>query len=332
MARATKGRYVEREAFLGLETLTPCLAHALDALEIDLVGDEGVRRGGLGPHHVLSRATPHVGEGHDLVPGGPERGHGDRGRLWCPGDRRRGRGLHGWCCRRSTRWSSRGGGSRGRRARGTTRLDDALSIVPGDAAARAGAGHLGLADAVFGQEFAHHGRQDVRSRSVPVARRTGCGRRSRRRSRRGRRRRRRRRSGSGLLWCGSSRCRCGRRRCGLGRCCDRCVVGRCGPGTVADHRQLHADLDRLAFGDEDLAEHARGRRGHLGVDLVGRDLEERLVPLDRVADCFHPARDRSFGHRLAELRHHHVSQRAVPFRSTRAWSHRMSRTTRGAAE
>ena len=140
-------------------------------------------------------------------------------------------------------------------------------------------------------------------------------------------------------WRSGSRCCFGRCGCGLG--CGRRFGrrhrlvrgrGRAGAGAVADHRQLHPDLDRLALGNEDLTEHARRRRRHLGVDLVRRDLEERLVPLDRIADRLHPAGDRPFGHRLAELRHHHVSQRAVPFRSTRAWSHRMSRTARGAAE
>ena len=50
---------------------------------------------------------------------------------------------------------------------------------------------------------------------------------------------------------------------------------------VADHREPHADLDRLALGHEDLGEDAGRGRGHLGVDLVRRDLEERLVALDR---------------------------------------------------
>ncbi len=135
-----------------------------------------------------------------------------------------------------------------------------------------------------------------------------------------------------------------RSRCGLRsrRSCRRWLglphrsrwrtLGRRGTGTVADHRQPHAYLDGLALGDEDLAENSRRGRGHLGVNLVRGDLEEGLVPLDCVADSLHPASDRSLGHRLAELRHHDVSQRAIPFRSTRAWSHRMSRTRRGVAE
>ena len=38
-----------------------------------------------------------------------------------------------------------------------------------------------------------------------------------------------------------------------------------------------AHVDRLALGDDDLRRRSRRRRGHLGVDLVGRDLDDRLV-------------------------------------------------------
>ena len=54
--------------------------------------------------------------------------------------------------------------------------------------------------------------------------------------------------------------------------------------------------------------------GHLGVDLVGRHLEERLVPGDLVADRLQPLGDGALGDRLAELGHRDVSQRAAPFR------------------
>ena len=57
--------------------------------------------------------------------------------------------------------------------------------------------------------------------------------------------------------------------------------GRGCAGLAADPREHRADLDRLALLDEDLADDARGRARHLGVDLVGRDLEQRLVGLDR---------------------------------------------------
>ncbi len=210
------------------------------------------------------------------------------------------------------RRGSRGGDRRGRRA---TRLDDTQRVVAGDATARTGSRHFGLADPVLRKQPAHHGRQ---KQGIPatVARHGGhrCGR---------RRRRGGRRRCCGLLrwwrWRWRWRWRWGRRRrwCSGRRLRRRCrgrpaVSVR--PGTVADHRQPHADLDRLALGHEDLGEDAGRRRGHLGVDLVRRYFEQRLVAFDCIADPLHPAGDRALGHGLAELRHHHVSQRAVPFR------------------
>ena len=50
--------------------------------------------------------------------------------------------------------------------------------------------------------------------------------------------------------------------------------------TVTDHGQLGADRDRLVLADDDALEHPGGGGGDLGVDLVGRDLEQRLVDLD----------------------------------------------------
>ena len=64
--------------------------------------------------------------------------------------------------------------------------------------------------------------------------------------------------------------------------------------------------DRRARRDADLLEDARGRRRDLGVHLVGRDLEQRLVALDAVADVLQPLRDRALGDRLAHLRHDDV--------------------------
>ena len=70
-------------------------------------------------------------------------------------------------------------------------------------------------------------------------------------------------------------------RRGLGRRLGRrghvCALRR-------DHRELGHDVDGLTLLDEDLGHHARARARHLGVDLVGGDLEQRLVGLDRLAD------------------------------------------------
>ena len=72
---------------------------------------------------------------------------------------------------------------------------------------------------------------------------------------------------------------------------------------VLDHEDLCSYGYGRSFGDQDLGHHARGRRGHLGVDLVGRYLEERLVELDTLALLLQPLEDRSLDDRLAELRH-----------------------------
>ena len=66
------------------------------------------------------------------------------------------------------------------------------------------------------------------------------------------------------------------------------------------------DRNGLPLLDEHLGQSSSGRRGDLGVDLVGRDLEQRFVPLDGVSDLLHPADDRSFGDGLSHLGHDYV--------------------------
>ena len=80
---------------------------------------------------------------------------------------------------------------------------------------------------------------------------------------------------------------------------ERAVAG-------VDHRDAGADRDGLALGGEDLGDHARRRGRDLGVDLVGRDLDDRLVGLDLVADLLGPARDRALRDAHAHLRHDDV--------------------------
>ena len=55
--------------------------------------------------------------------------------------------------------------------------------------------------------------------------------------------------------------------------------------------------------DEDLAENAGSRRRDLGVDLVGRHLEQRLVDLDAVTLLLEPPGDGALGDALAQPRH-----------------------------
>ena len=51
-------------------------------------------------------------------------------------------------------------------------------------------------------------------------------------------------------------------------------------------------------------QNARTGAGHLGIDLVGRDLEDRLIFFDTLTDLFQPFRNGSLGDRLTHLRHH----------------------------
>ncbi len=85
----------------------------------------------------------------------------------------------------------------------------------------------------------------------------------------------------------------------------------CDPGEDGAHR--HRRLDR----DEDLGDDAADRRRDLGVDLVGRDLADRLVGLDPVADLDAPADDGALGDRHAHLGHGDVDERRRRRLSTR---------------
>ncbi len=57
----------------------------------------------------------------------------------------------------------------------------------------------------------------------------------------------------------------------------------------------------------DFSERARGGRRNLSVNFVGRDLEQRLVAVDVIADVLQPFRYCSFRNGLAHLRHYHFS-------------------------
>ena len=72
---------------------------------------------------------------------------------------------------------------------------------------------------------------------------------------------------------------------------------------AGDDGQLAADLGGLVLADHDPAQHARRGGRDLGVDLVGRDLEQRLVDLDGVALLLEPAGDGALGDALAEPGH-----------------------------
>src|SRR5438093_11660883 len=81
-----------------------------------------------------------------------------------------------------------------------------------------------------------------------------------------------------------------------------------GRGSLAvarlEHRDLGPGLHRLTLLGQDLAQDPGHGRRHLGVDLVGVDLEHGLDLDDLVPRLDQPARDRALVHRLAQLRHH----------------------------
>src|ERR1700733_13230131 len=91
-------------------------------------------------------------------------------------------------------------------------------------------------------------------------------------------------------------CRGHPRRGHLGAVFGTAFVGR-------DLGQDRADRDRLALGGVDLHEPARGRRWHLGVDLVGRDLDDRLVGHDAVPLLLVPFEHGAFGDGVTHRRH-----------------------------
>jgi hypothetical protein len=76
---------------------------------------------------------------------------------------------------------------------------------------------------------------------------------------------------------------------------------------VTDDGQVGADLGGLVLlGRGSPPAACRRRGGDLGVDLVGRHLEQRLVDGDRVADLLEPAGDRPLGDGLTQGRHGHA--------------------------
>ena len=142
---------------------------------------------------------------------------------------------------------------------------------------------------------------DGRDEGLAVARR--------RRSGRGGSRRRR---GLGCRRCGSlglGRFLGGRRkRLGLGRRSGGSSLrgGAAAERCSSDLAELRADVDRLALLDEDLRQRSGRWARHLGVDLVGRDLEQRLVGLDLLAFLLEPPGERPLRDGNAHLRHHDV--------------------------
>ncbi len=165
-------------------------------------------------------------------------------------------------------------------------LDERLDVLLGHPAVAAGARDLPDVEAVLGHHAGDHGADEGAAVALVG---TAVGRR-RRRGGGGRR-------GCGLgCWGGGSALR--------GRLRSRLRGGRA--AARVDHGDAGVDGHRLALVREDLTDHARCRRRHLGVHLVGRDLDDRLVGLHVVAHLLGPAGDRALGHAHAHLGHYDI--------------------------
>src|SRR5207244_2073570 len=75
-----------------------------------------------------------------------------------------------------------------------------------------------------------------------------------------------------------------------------------------DHRELRPDIDRLAFLNEDLLHDPLAGARDFGVDLVRRDLQQRLVGRDLLALLLEPLRDRPLRDGDAHLGHDDVDR------------------------
>ena len=108
-------------------------------------------------------------------------------------------------------------------------------------------------------------------------------------------------------------CACGRLRLGgFGARLDRAVRrAGIGAGARSNATQHRADRHSLVGLDEDLLDRARHWGGHLGIDLVGGDLDQRVVDGDGVARLHPPFEDGALGHRIAHLRERDVDNLAA---------------------
>ena len=184
-----------------------------------------------------------------------------------------------------------------------------LDVLFGDASAGAGAFHAREVDVVLAGHLADQRRN----------RPGGLGRRRRARARRARAGRRpaalcprpvaRQASGS-IASCAG---RLGLRRGRSGR------LGRRGAAALFDTRHDGVDADGLAFLDHDFGQRPGGGRRNFGVDLVGGDLEERLVAFDALAGLFQPFGQGAFYDAFAHLGHHYVGHVSSLFRVQASW-------------
>ena len=94
--------------------------------------------------------------------------------------------------------------------------------------------------------------------------------------------------------------------------CVRLRSSGSGTITLADGPQHRADGNAGTLGHLDLGQDPCGRRRHLQRHLVGLELEQRLIDVDRIAGLLEPLTDSCLGHRFTERRHRDLDRHLFP--------------------
>ncbi len=105
-----------------------------------------------------------------------------------------------------------------------------------------------------------------------------------------------------LILIGRRRSRRSRRRslCLGNRSGSRGSHRRSGGNAFVDHRQQRADVHRVAFLGDDVAQGSRDRCGHIHRHLVGFQADDRFIGLHRLAGLLQPLTNGRFGNGFAQ--------------------------------
>src|SRR5262249_4943930 len=85
-------------------------------------------------------------------------------------------------------------------------------------------------------------------------------------------------------------------------------------------REHGIDRDRVALFRQNLGHHASRGRPDFGVNFVGRNFQQRLVSLHRIADLLQPFNDSSLSNGLPHLRHQDISSHSSSPKLYRSFS------------
>jgi hypothetical protein len=89
----------------------------------------------------------------------------------------------------------------------------------------------------------------------------------------------------------------------------RRLGGLCAIAVEHSHDRVH--FHGLALFVLNVCERASRGRRNLGVDLIGRDFEQRLITFDVVANVLQPFCDGAFRDGFAHLRHYYFSRHGI---------------------